>query len=465
MSDTPPPSATTEGPAADAAEPRATTAAIATASPHKKSLARTSLLLLPAQIVFRGGEAVFPWLLSTWFGRSHATDVYTFAWAIFTFAGSLVFSAYQDSALVPMLAEIRERHPEQLPRFRGALLAHTVVYGSGLALLVAVVAAAYFTVIYSGHDRAMAELMVPAFLVYLLALSLKTFFGAQLNAEHRYFALPIASACGTAVAVGSLAFLRSSGPVVIPYAQLAGELVTLTLLGSFARGLGFEWTLTRPPALVRAGRLIASEVFGAAVTRVNPSVDQLFAGLVGVAGGGTLLRLTGDVGSLPTSILQAAMLSVLLSHLSDDAARRHYASFRAKTWGALRVTLASLAASCLALHFARRPLLELVFLHGAMDAGGVTTLGDVLPYYLLGVPAFGALLVLVRAHVAAQNSRIMVKIGVLNAALNFLGNAVLGKLYGLAGLALSTSLVHAVVAALLYVLLRKHLQEIEADHP
>jgi len=89
----------------------------------------------------------------------------------------------------------------------------------------------------------------------------------------------------------------------------------------------------------------------------------------------------------------------------------------------------------------------------------------VLPYYLLGVPAFGALLVLVRAHVAAQNSRIMVKIGFLNAALNFLGNAVLGKLYGLAGLALSTSLVHAVVAALLYVLLRKHLQEIEADHP
>jgi len=466
VSEPPPPrAATDEPPAAAAAATSATSATSAQASPHKKSLARTSLLLLPAQIVFRGGEAVFPWLLSTWFGRSHATDVYTFAWAIFTFAGSLVFSAYQDSALVPMLAEIRERHPAELPRFRGALLAHTVVYGSALALLVAVVAAAYFTVVYSGHDRAMAELMVPGFLVYLLALSLKTFFGAQLNAEHRYFALPVASACGTAVAVGALALLRSAGPVVIPYAQLAGELVTLALLGSFARGLGFEWTLTRPPALVRAGRLIASEVFGAAVTRVNPSVDQLFAGLVGVAGGGTLLRLTGDVGSLPTSILQAAMLSVLLSHLSDDAARGEFAAFRAKTRGALRVTLASLTAACLALHLARRPLLELVFLHGAMDPGGVTTLGDVLPYYLVGVPAFGALLVLVRAHVAAQNSRIMVKIGLLNAALNFLGNAILGKLYGLAGLALSTSLVHAAIAGLLYVLLQKHLDEVEADRP
>lgn len=433
--------------------------------PHKKGLARTSLLLLPAQVVFRGGEAVFPWLLSTWFGRSHATDVYTFAWAIFTFAGSLVFSAYQDSSLVPMLAEVRVRHPADLPRFRGALLAHTVVYGGAFALLIALAAAAYFTIVYSGHDRLMAERMVPGFLVYLLALSLKTFFGAQLNAEHRYFALPVASACGTAVAVASLALLRSAGPVVIPYAQLAGELVSLGLLATFARGLGFEWTLTRPPALVRASRLIAFEVFGTAAVRINPSVDQLFAGLVGVAGGGTLLRLAGDVGSLPTSILQAALLSVLLSHLSDDSARREYAAFRAKTRGALRVTLASLTLACLALFLARRPLLELVFLHGAMDAGGVATLGDVLPYYLGGVPGFGALLVLVRAHVAAQNSRIMVKVGLLNAALNFVGNAILGKLFGLAGLALSTSLVHAAIAALLYVLLRKHLAEIEADHP
>ena len=135
----------------------------------KKSLARTSLGLLPAQIVFRGGEAIFPWLLSTWFGRSHTTDVYTFAWAIFTFAGSLVFSAYQDSALVPLLAEVRARNPSELPKLRGALLGHTVVYGSALALLVAFLAAAYFTAVYQGADRTMAELMVPGFLLYLLA--------------------------------------------------------------------------------------------------------------------------------------------------------------------------------------------------------------------------------------------------------------------------------------------------------
>ena len=335
--------------------------------PKKKSLARTSLGLLPAQIVFRGGEAIFPWLLATWFGPSHATDVYTFAWAIFTFAGSLVFSAYQDSALVPLLAEVRKNSPSELPRFRGALLAHTVVYGSALALFIAFVAAAYFSLVYDGADRTMAERMVPGFLVYLLALSLKTFFAAQLNAEHRYFALPIASAFGTAVAVGTLALARSIGPVGIPYAQLAGELVTLGFLVRFSRHMHFEWNLARPPALVRVGRLIASEVFGAAITRINPSVDQLFAGLVGVAGGGTILRLTGDVASLPTSLLQAVLLSVLLTHLSEDATKLDYRGFRAKTAGALRVTLLTSTAACLVLHFARVPLLRAVFRHGARN--------------------------------------------------------------------------------------------------
>jgi len=445
-----------------AAEARAEEEAPEAAAKPPKSLARTSLGLLPAQIVFRGGEAVFPWLLSTWFGRSHTTDVYTFAWATFTFAGSLVFSAYQDSALVPLTAEIRKNAPHELPAFRGALLAHTVVYGSALALLVSFVAAAYFAALYTGPDRALAEMMVPGFFVYLLALSLKTFFAAQLNAEHRYFALPIASAFGTAVAVGCLALARNVGAVGIPYAQLAGEVVTLVGLVRFARDMPFAWSLARPPALVRVGRLIAAEVFGAAITRVNPSVDQLFAGLVGLAGGGTLLRLTGDVGSLPTSILQAALLSVLLTHLSEDAAKHDYRAFRAKLSGALRVTLLSLSAACLALYLVRVPLLRAVFRHGAMDDEGVLRMAEILPYYLAGVPTFGALLVLVRAHIAAQNSRVMVKMGILNAAVNLAGNAILAKVLGLRGIALSTSLVHALVAGVLYVMLQKRLRELEA---
>jgi putative peptidoglycan lipid II flippase len=173
------------------------------------------------------------------------------------------------------------------------------------------------------------------------------------------------------------------------------------------------------------------------------------------------LRLTGDVSGLPTSILQAALLSVLLTHLSEDAAKNDYAAFRDKTRGAMRVAFGSLAAACLVLHFVRVPLLRFVFEHGSMDHEGVVQMAEILPYYLVGIPSFGVLLVLVRAHIAAQNSRIMMKMGILNACLNFAGNAALGKVFGLRGIALSTSLVHVGVAGVLYVLLQKRLAELE----
>ena len=49
-------------------------------------------------------------------------------------------------------------------------------------------------------------------------------------------------------------------------------------------------------------RLAASEVGGGAVTRINPVVDQLMAGITAVVGGGTILRYAGDVALLPTSV-------------------------------------------------------------------------------------------------------------------------------------------------------------------
>jgi hypothetical protein len=56
----------------------------------KKSLLSQSLLLVPVQIVLRGGEAVFPMLLAAWFGSTRETDANTLSFSFFAFIGSLV---------------------------------------------------------------------------------------------------------------------------------------------------------------------------------------------------------------------------------------------------------------------------------------------------------------------------------------------------------------------------------------
>lgn len=416
----------------------------------RPSIARTALVLLPLQVVLRSVEAVFPLLLAVWFGRSDLTDVYYFAWAVFSLAGSIVFSAFQDSAVVPVLAELRLSQPATLPVVRGSLLAHTVAIGGCLAVAFGVAAAAWFGLRYTGQARFVALCMIGPFAGCLVALSVKTFFASMLNAEHRYLPLPLASALGAVVTVAVVAATRGWLSVAaIPVGSLAGELAAVGVLAGAARAarIAIAPTFARPEAVRRIVRLVASEVGGSAVTRVNPVVDQLMAALTGVAGGGTLLKLSGDIASIPTSLLQASLLPVLLTHLSENFATRNVTRLRSTLRSTLAAVIAVLATASAALWLAREPLLHALFAHGAMDARGVQRMTRLLPYHLVGLVPFGVLLVFARAHVSIQNSRIMLSMGLLNAALNAgINLALIGSL-GLEGLALATSITYAAVAA------------------
>lgn len=425
----------------------------------KGGLVKTTLVLLPVQVIFRAGEALLPLFLAYWFGRSHATDVYNFAWAFFMFAGSLIFSAYHDSALVPILAEAKLRDPGSVRHIAGSLLAYTWLLGGALSILVSVLALGWFSVRYQGEDLRIAATMVPAFAVQLVALSTKTFFAAVLSAHHKFLPYPIASAASVLLTIGFIAAAHGTlGIASVPIGSMLGELLAAATLGIVTMrlagvipALSFE----RPDAVRRFSKLVLSEVGGNAVTRINPVVDQLMAGLAGVAGGATLLRYSGDVSSLPTSLLQATLLSVLLAHLSDDFATRDWEKLRGTVTRAALSVFGILAAMSLLLVLVRVPLLKLVFLHGEMDEAGVMRMANLLPYHVVGVAPFGILLVMSRAHIAIQNSRIMFAMGILNASANALLNLFLLKRLGLEGIALSTSLVHTLIAIVFWVLFER----------
>jgi putative peptidoglycan lipid II flippase len=438
-------------------------------APKKRSIARTALLVLPAQIGFRALEATLPLLYAYWFGRGDATDVYNFAWAVFAFAGSLVFSMHQDSSLVPILAEERLTRPEGLPRLRGSLLAHTWLIGGAIALVVGAGALLWFRIRYEDASFALAARMVLPFCVYLVAMSTRTFFSTLCVVERQFFIQPIASFLGMLANVSILATTHAkAGIAFVPIASLAGEIIAASVLALFAvraLGLRIRLCLDRPPALRTFARLASSEVGGGAVTRVNPVVDQLMAGVTAVAGGGTMLRYSGDIATLPTSLLQAALLPVLLSHLADDFARRDLVTIRRTVVRALASVCGLLLLASVILYLVRLPLLRLIFLHGQMDAAGVERMAQILPYHLVGLAPFGALLVLARAHVATKNGAIMISMGILNASTNVAGNLILVRVLGLEGIALSTSVVQLAIAIVFWFRFEARLEALRVVTP
>jgi putative peptidoglycan lipid II flippase len=423
-----------------------------------RGLAPTAFMLLPLQTVFRGGEAVMPLLLAAWFGRNAETDLYYLLATYFVFAAALVTGAFQDSALVPVLVEVEANDPAQVAGIAGSLLGHTLAVGLALAAVMGTLAAAI--ALFSSGLPMLALKLVLVMAVGLVATAVRAFYVGLLHARGRFFAHPLASGLGMWLALATIAVFRHSlGVLIIPIALLAGELLASVLLALFcARNLGLRVVphLGRPEPVRRIFSLVRLEVTGSLITRINPVIDQLMSRFAAVTGGGTLLLCANNVASLPNSILQATLFPVFLTRLAEEAPRP--AQFRATTKRTLAVAIGLLVATAAVLTVCRVPFCRLLFLHGAMDDSGVTKIADIVPWSLLGIAPFGALLLLTRAHVACRNSRIMPSMGVLNATCNAAFNALFVGWLGLSGIALSTSVTYVVVAVVFWIRLPRRFE-------
>jgi putative peptidoglycan lipid II flippase len=361
--------------------------------------------------------------------------------------------------VIPVLIETERADKTLFRQVVGSILGHTLVIAAALAILTAGVAIA---IGYTGTtSRALLVGLTGAMAVQVLAGSVRAFFVGLFNARGHFRVHPVASGIGVGLTFAVLALGRGAlGVRVIPLAMCIGEIVAIGILASLAStGLGLGRigpNLSRPEPVRRVLRLVRFETAGQLITRANPLVDQLMAGLCGVVGGGTLLKYANDVASLPTSVVQATFLPIFLTRVSEQAKATEL--FGATLRRSVLAVVGILGGLSLALALFRLPVCRLVFLHGEMDEAGVATIAEVLPYGLVGVAPFGALLVLARAHVAQQNTRIMPSMGLLNSALNAGLNLALLRVLGLRGLALSTSLTYVVVAIVFWYRLPKALR-------
>ncbi|MGA8260049.1 MAG: lipid II flippase MurJ [Arenicellales bacterium] len=420
----------------------------------RTTIGRTTAWLLPLQAILRIGEALFPLFLAAWFGSNRFTDVYVFSYAYFTFCGALVFSAFRDSAVVPLIMEVRRSQPEDLGRFLGSLICYATVLGLAGAALTGSIAAAWFPLRYGGPERDLALAMLPIFCGHLIIVVLEFLLSSVLQAMHRFAAAPLASGLGMLVALLAMGLLRHTlGVQAIAWAHLLGEAVALGILAIWAFGpvgLPVRLTFERLEPLRRFGRLAVSQVGAQAINRVNPLVDQLFAGLVALAGGGTLLKLTSDVALAPVFLLAGTVLPVLLSHLSEDFLDQD----RVRLGATVRQTLLSVVlvfgviAGLMVL--AADPLLRLLYLRGEMTVPDIHEMVKIITMLALGLPAYAAALTLTRVHVAVGNTPLLLPIGAASAGFNVVFNLVLYHWLGIPGIALSTSLVSFVVAGLLW---------------
>ena len=438
---------------------------MAAASPRLHLLMWSSVVRgLPAQTLARVLEALLPFMLAAWFGAGQSTDLYYGAQAASMLVVSLAASAFQDSAAVPRLARMREQEGRDAEASLFASLTHIALRSGVLIGALFLVFGGLYLHLAFGATMAGVGLYVLPYALSAPIMSLRSLWVASAQSRGALTVAPLATACSLSLGVALAFALRSRGGIGgVPTALLAGECGAALVAGLFARQAGLSLWSFGPVAHKEARatvRLVASEVFGGALTRMNPVIDQTCVRILGVAGAVTHVKYATDIAGVPTSIVGSMILPAVFLSLATDFGKGDVQNVRRTTRQAAWQLSAMLVLSCVVLAALRLPLVSVLFGHGKMQPSDVSAMAELLPWALINSLPFGVMLLYVRANVAMGNSGIMWRAGFLNVVFNALFDVSFGMLWGVKGVLLGTAATHACIAFFLY----QHYRRVTAEH-
>jgi putative peptidoglycan lipid II flippase len=380
------------------------------------------------------------------YGRSDAMEAFLAAALIPGLLVNLI-SESMNQALVPTLVRVREHegHGPAQQLLSSTMLAMCVLLGAASAVM-ALAAHAFFPLIASNFAPAKLALAIRIFYALLpivLLTGVATNCTAVLNILDR-FALPALAPAVISIAIlsGALLFGARLGIWAIVYATLAGTFLyaLIVVLMMELRGFHFRlhWHGMNPAAREVAGQY-GPVLLSSLVASGGLLVDQSMAAML-PAGSVSALVYANRFVSVVLTLLAGAVSTAVVPYFSSMVARRDWRACRhtLRTWFGI-TALGSVPIAAL-LIFGARPLVRIALEHGRFGPRDTTVVAAVLAMYAIQIPFYVTSRVYYRFLVAMRRTDLILYCGILNLALDIVLNLVLMRWFGVAGIALATSL-------------------------
>ena len=405
------------------------------------------------------------------FGTSREIDAYRAAFGILDLIYLVVAGGALGSAFIPVFAGFLSQQQEE-DAWR---LANSIVNLALVALLAACALIALLAdplvalTIGSGFDAQKRELtayILRLLLIQPLLLGLGGLAKATLE-SFDHFALPASGSNLYNVGILGGALLAPwLGINGLVWGVVAGAALFLLVQLRGLREVGWRY---RPalsftaPGVAQVGRLLGPRLFGQSAWQIGLIALASFASQLGegaVAANAAALQLM----MLPHGLIALSLGTVIFPQLARHHATGDTIALRRVTLGALRQVLFLALPAAAILGWLGVPIVRALFERGRFTATSTALTAQAFNFYALGLAAFAAAEILVRAFYAMRDTRRPVYVGVLVVALNIgLGWGLLRLGAGLRGLATAFSVATTIEAALLLALLRPRLGRLGGD--
>ncbi len=425
-----------------------------------------ALLTLGSRLLGLLREAVFGYYFST----SELMSAYRIAFLVPNLARRLFGEGALSSALIPTLTtSLSEEGEEASRRFVGRLLA---VLTAGLVVLVLAaeaVIAAWRTI---RDDPALA--FAAALMPYMAFICTVAVASGVLHVR-RHFATPagvpmILNVCVVLGTVGGACWLGLHGVslmYVVCGSVLVAGVLQMVATAAALRAVSFfpifcgPWRDPRIRALLI---LMVPMVIGLSAVQINTLADYLIAYLfiqvddqrVGPA----VLGYAQTLYQLPLGVFGISVATAIFPLLSRKAAQGNPREVAHVVRRGIQLALFMALPASAGLVLVARPLVATLFERGEFDAWDTNRVATTLVFYSLGLAAYFAQHVLVRAFYAMRDSRTPAKVAIYAVGLNFAMNLALVFVMEERGLALATACCAAFQVAWLAATLRHRLPEL-----
>ena len=395
------------------------------------------------------------------FGTADELDAFVLAFSFLAFLASVLGGGLPE-AFLPAFSEVWHQRGARRAQRLGvqSAFAHTVslIVIGGIVFAIAPqivgMTASGFSISKKAHAVHDLRHLMPFFIFYGMTLHFSTWLRAEKN-----FALAASAPLLPPLAIIlCLLFTGKNASIeTLIFGTLAGTGLHALVLGvAVLRRLprGWRWLRTcavlwEPQNRVVLGNalpyLLAGVILGSSVV-----VDQAMAAWL-QPGSVSVLNYSDKVCSIVLALTATAASEALFPYFADSVARREWALLKKHLLQLTALMLVAALPMALGLVFFSSDVVRLLFERGSFGPEDTARVAAVLRFAALQIPFYITGVLASRVAVSLQATRFMLCASVAGMLLNFTLNALFMRWLEVAGIALSTAVVHLASAAALYV--------------
>jgi putative peptidoglycan lipid II flippase len=410
-------------------------------------------------------------VVAKWFGRGDDLDAFVIAFLLPSFLVNLVAGSV-NSALIPTFVQVRETQgKEATQRLFSSVMVWTLGLLLGVSILIGLLAPYCLPLLGSGFSA--GKLVLTRKLLYILlpfvALSgLVTLWTSVLNAGER-FALPALLPILSPVAI--IAFLvlagRAWGIYSLAIGIVCGVALQTAALAFFLKAQGIHLSL-RWYGLDANLRQVATQfvpmVAGALLMGSTDLVDQSMSAML-EPGSVAALNYAKKVVSIFVVVGVIPLTTAVLPYFSQMVAKQDWGACRHTLKTYSRLILLGTVPITLGLVFFSQPLIRIMFQRGAFVAADTQVVSRVMACLALQIPFYILGNMGVRMISALKRNAVLTTIAAVNMVLNVVLNYIFMKYAGVAGIALSTSLVYLASCLMVFGSIAVAMKRMAAQEP